>query len=249
MIKDINYGTFIGFTCSPFDLLHAGHIEMLRECKQYCDYLIVGLNINPCKQGRYPVQSVVERHIQLSGVSYVDEIIPYSTEEELISLLLLKNPDVRFVGDDYKDMHFTGDHLPIEIFYNKRNHAFSSAELKDRVVESRETEFIKGKTVVENEVYTIRDNEILDKLTVSSTTLAPGKFTKGHRHSDIDEVYHFISGEGRMFITSLDDVEEEHYAEPNKVFTIKAGEFHRVKNTSPEEDLVFICTFNSRRNH
>jgi len=178
----------IGFTCSPFDLLHAGHIEMLRECKQNCDYLIVGLNINPCKKGRHPVQSVVERHIQLSGVSYVDEIIPYSTEKELISLLLLKNPDVRFVGDEYKDMHFTGDHLSIKIFYNKRNHGFSSVELKDRVVESKSTEFIKGNTVV--------DNEVLDKLKVSSTTLAPGKTTKGHSHDDIDEVYHFISGEG-----------------------------------------------------
>jgi glycerol-3-phosphate cytidylyltransferase len=178
----------VGFTCSPFDLLHAGHIEMLRECKDHCDYLIVGLNINPCKRGKYPIQSVVERHIQLSGVKYVDEIIPYSSENELMELLLLKDPDIRFVGSDYKDEHFTGDHLAIKIFYNKRNHGFSSSELKDRVVDSKNTEILECIEVLNNETYTIRDNEILDKLTVSSTILAPGNETRGHTHDDIDEV-------------------------------------------------------------
>ena len=78
----------IGFTCSSFDLLHAGHIAMLKESSENCDRLIVGLNVNPCKGGKYPVQSVVERYVQLSAVKFVDEIIPYNSESELIKLLL-----------------------------------------------------------------------------------------------------------------------------------------------------------------
>jgi glycerol-3-phosphate cytidylyltransferase len=124
----------VGFTCSPFDLLHAGHIEMLRECKKHCDYLICGINTAPIKRKRRPVQSLMERHIQLSGVKYVDEIIPYENEEDLINLLKLKNPDIRFVGEDYHGKHFTGDDLEIEIIYNKRDHPFSSRELKNRVI-------------------------------------------------------------------------------------------------------------------
>jgi glycerol-3-phosphate cytidylyltransferase len=74
----------IGFTCSSFDLLHAGHVMMLKESKDNCDYLIVGLNVNPCKGGKFPVQNVVERYTQLHAVQYVDEIIPYNSESELI---------------------------------------------------------------------------------------------------------------------------------------------------------------------
>ena len=124
----------IGFTCSPFDLLHAGHIEMLRECKENCDYLICGINTRPNKGGKLPVQSLMERHIQLSGVKYVDEIIPYENEEDLINMLKLKKPDIRFVGADYHGKSFTGDDLEIEIFYNNREHPFSSRELKNRVI-------------------------------------------------------------------------------------------------------------------
>jgi len=128
----------VGFTCSPFDLLHAGHIEMLRECKKYCDYLICGINTAPIKRKRRPVQSLMERHIQLSGVKYVDEIIPYENEEDLINLLQLKKPDVRFVGSDYHGKPFTGDDLEIEIVYNNRDHnrdhPFSSRELKNRII-------------------------------------------------------------------------------------------------------------------
>jgi glycerol-3-phosphate cytidylyltransferase len=124
----------VGFTCSPFDLLHAGHIEMLRECKKHCDYLICGINTAPIKRKRRPVQSLMERHIQLSGVKYVDEIIPYENEEDLINLLQLKKPDVRFVGEDYHGKRFTGDELEIEIIYNNREHPFSSRELKNRVI-------------------------------------------------------------------------------------------------------------------
>jgi|TARA_B110000914_G_scaffold209762_1_gene208368 glycerol-3-phosphate cytidylyltransferase len=124
----------VGFTCSPFDLLHAGHIEMLRECKENCDYLICGINTKPEKKGKFPVQSLMERHMQLSGVKYVDEIIPYENEDDLINLLKLKMPDIRFVGGDYHGKPFTGSNLEMEIFYNNREHPFSSRELKNRVI-------------------------------------------------------------------------------------------------------------------
>jgi glycerol-3-phosphate cytidylyltransferase len=240
----------VGFTCSPFDLLHAGHLEMLRECREQCDYLIVGLNINPSKRGKYPIQSVVERHIQLSGIKYVNEIIPYSTEEELISLLLLKNPDIRFVGEDYRDTNFTGDQLDIDVCYNTRNHKFSSSELKRRVIDSESEEVVTGSALVkENDVYTVRDNTTLDKLTLSSTVLHPLQKTKGHYHDDVDEVYHFISGSGIMTINS-DDRKALHEVKGNSFITVNGGDYHQVENTSPEEDLVFACTFNGKiRNH
>jgi glycerol-3-phosphate cytidylyltransferase len=124
----------VGFTCSPFDLLHPGHIEMLRECKKNCDYLICGINTAPVKNGKLPVQSLMERYVQLSSVKFVDEIIPYESEFDLVNLLKLKKPDIRFIGADYKNKKFTGDNLNIEIFYNNRDHPFSSSELKTRVI-------------------------------------------------------------------------------------------------------------------
>ncbi|MBT6072901.1 MAG: adenylyltransferase/cytidyltransferase family protein [Euryarchaeota archaeon] len=125
----------IGFTCSSFDLLHAGHIAMLRESKENCEWLIVGLNVNPVNKS--PLQSVVERFTQLSAVKYVDEIVPYNTEEELIDLIQLYRVDIRFIGEDYRDKPFTGDTLEgIEVFYNRRDHRFSSSGLKKRAKES-----------------------------------------------------------------------------------------------------------------
>ena len=125
----------IGFTCSSFDLLHAGHIAMLRESKENCEWLIVGLNVNPVNKS--PLQSVVERFTQLSAVKYVDEIVPYNTEEELIDLIQLYRIDIRFIGEDYRDKPFTGDTLEgIEVFYNRRDHRFSSSGLKKRAKES-----------------------------------------------------------------------------------------------------------------
>ena len=125
----------IGFTCSSFDLLHAGHIAMLRESKENCEWLIVGLNVNPINKS--PLQSVVERFTQLSAVKYVDEIVPYNTEEELIDLIQLYRVDIRFIGEDYRDKPFTGDTLEgIEVFYNRRDHRFSSSGLKKRAKES-----------------------------------------------------------------------------------------------------------------
>ena len=125
-----------GFTCSTFDFLHAGHIVMLEEAKTQCDYLIVGLQTDPTidrLEKNKPVQSTLERWIQLRGCKYVDEIIPYDTEQDLVNLLLILKPDVRIIGSEYKERHFTGDELPIKIYYNQRDHLFSSAELRNRL--------------------------------------------------------------------------------------------------------------------
>jgi len=128
----------IGFTASSFDLLHAGHCAMLKESKENCDYLVVGLNTNPIKNGKPPVQSLIERYTQLDAIKYVDKIVPYNGEDELIDLLRLYDINIRFIGDDYRDMRFTGDELKdIEIFYNSRNHRFSSSGLKKEVIENQ----------------------------------------------------------------------------------------------------------------
>ena len=233
-----------GFTCSSFDLLHAGHVAMLKESKENCDRLIVGLNVNPHKNGRYPVQNVVERYAQLSAVKYVDEIIPYNSEKELLDLLMLYRIDVRFIGEDYKDKSFTGDDIPMDVFYNARQHNFSSSGLKKSVVENQATKTLEGKVVKDNDTYTIIDNTDLNALTVSTTVLKPSQETSGHSHDGIEEVYTFLSGHGRMIIG-----DEEHIAETGKTFIIPDGEFHKVYNNSGDEDLMFICVFNHRRNH
>ena len=101
----------IGFTCSTFDLLHAGHVTMLEEAKRHCDFLIVGLQNDPTEDRptkNKPVQSIVERQIQLAAVKYVDEIVIYNTEQDLIDLLLTLPIDVRVLGDEYKNKEFTG---------------------------------------------------------------------------------------------------------------------------------------------
>ena len=131
----------IGFTCSTFDLLHAGHIGMLREAKENCDYLIVALQTDPTidrpKEKNKPVQTVVERYAQLNALDLVDEIVPYETERDLVDILELFRIDVRFIGIEYKSKDFTGkeecSHRGIEIHYNKRDHRFSSSGLRERV--------------------------------------------------------------------------------------------------------------------
>ena len=129
-----------GFTASTFDLLHAGHIQMLREAKDNCDYLICGLQIDPSMdrpEKNPPVQTVVERFIQLSAVRYVDEIVPYATESDLEDILNMYSLDVRIIGEEYKKKTFTGRAIcskrGIEIYYNKRDHRFSSSDLRKRV--------------------------------------------------------------------------------------------------------------------
>jgi glycerol-3-phosphate cytidylyltransferase len=130
----------VGFTCSAFDLLHAGHIQMLRDAKEQCDYLICGLQVDPSlnrSSKNSPIQSIVERYSQLKAVGYVDEIIPYTTEEDLEDILSMYHIDVRILGQEYRDLDFTGKDIckkrGIQLYFNERSHRFSSSELRKRV--------------------------------------------------------------------------------------------------------------------
>jgi glycerol-3-phosphate cytidylyltransferase len=131
----------IGFTCSTFDLLHAGHIGMLREAKANCDVLIVGLQSDPTidrpDTKNKPIQTMVERYAQLNALKFVDEIVPYQTEQDLMDILELFQLDVRFLGDEYKEKEFTGKDIcrkrGIELHFNKRDHRFSTTDLRKRV--------------------------------------------------------------------------------------------------------------------
>ena len=127
----------VGFTCSCFDLFHAGHVMMLKEAKTQCDYLIVGLQTDPTidrPQKNKPVQSVLERYIQLDACKYVDQIIPYATEKDLMDLLTSYRIDVRIIGEEYKNQRFTGYDLPMAVYFNSRQHSFSSTELRSRIL-------------------------------------------------------------------------------------------------------------------
>ena len=129
----------IGITFGSFDLLHAGHVSMLEQCKKQCNWLIVGLQTDPTidrPTKNKPIQTLFERYVQLTSCKYVDEIIPYSTEKELLDILLSYPIDVRIVGEEYRDRSFTGKELNMPIFYNKRRHSFSTTELRKRVQEA-----------------------------------------------------------------------------------------------------------------
>ena len=144
VLPDDMVGRPIGFTCSTFDLLHAGHILMLAECKTICDYLIVGVQSDPSidRPGtkNKPVQSIVERYVQLSAVKFVDEIIVYNTEKDLEDMLMFLPISVRIIGEEYKDKDFTGKEIcedrNIKIWFNSRTHRFSSSELRQRTYQS-----------------------------------------------------------------------------------------------------------------
>ena len=144
VLPDNMIGRPIGFTCSTFDLLHAGHILMLAECKTICDYLIVAVQSDPTIDRpdvkNKPVQSIVERYVQLSAVKFIDEIIVYDTEKDLEDLLMFLPINVRVIGEEYKDKEFTGKQIcedrGIKIWYNSRNHRFSSSELRKRAYQS-----------------------------------------------------------------------------------------------------------------
>lgn len=130
----------IGFVASAFDLLHAGHVMMLREGKGQCDYLICALQVDPSKDRKEknkPIQTLVERYIQLIAVSYVDEVIVYETEKDLEDILEMYPIDVRILGEEYKDKDFTGRDIckkrGIELYFNKREHRFSTSDLRKRV--------------------------------------------------------------------------------------------------------------------
>jgi glycerol-3-phosphate cytidylyltransferase len=141
----------IGFTCSSFDLLHAGHILMLKECKDHCDSLVVGLHSNPKidrAEKNEPVQSMFERFLQLDAIKYVDKICVYDTEDDLLELMAYINPDIRFIGEDWRDKKFTGwkqaKLKAYKLYYNKR-YGYSTTELRGRVADNW--------YIVENEKY------------------------------------------------------------------------------------------------
>ena len=144
VLPDNMIGKPVGFTCSTFDLLHAGHILMLAECKNICDYLIVGVQSDPTidrpDTKNKPVQSVVERYVQLSAVKFIDQIIVYDTEKDLEDLLMFLPIGVRIIGEEYKDKEFTGKQIcedrGIKIWFNSRTHRFSSSELRNRTYQS-----------------------------------------------------------------------------------------------------------------
>ena len=129
----------VGFTCSTFDLFHAGHIMMLKEARTQCDYLIVGLQTDPTidrPEKNKPVQGVFERYEQLKACKYIDEILVYATEEDLLNILLSYPINVRILGQEYMTKSFTGEHLDMQVYYNHRKHGFSTTELRQRVVDA-----------------------------------------------------------------------------------------------------------------
>ena len=130
----------VGITFSTFDLLHAGHVKMLEEAKSVCDYLIVGLQLDPSidrAEKNAPTQTIIERYIQLKGCIHVDEIVPYVTENDLLDILQSFKIDVRIVGDEYIEKQYTGrkycEEKGIDIYYNSRDHRFSSSGLRKQV--------------------------------------------------------------------------------------------------------------------
>ena len=131
----------VGITFSTFDLLHAGHIAMLRDAKEHCDYLIAALQSDPTidrpDSKNPPVQTMVDRYTQLAAVKYVDEVIPYQTEKDVEDILEMYNIDIRILGEEYRDKDFTGKEIcrrrGIQLYFNKRDHRFSSTDLRERV--------------------------------------------------------------------------------------------------------------------
>jgi glycerol-3-phosphate cytidylyltransferase len=144
-------GKKIGITFSAWDMFHAGHVAMLAEAKNHCDYLICGLQTDPTidrpDTKNHPVQSIVERQIQLAACRYVDEVVVYQTEQDLVDLLLILPLDVRVLGVEYEDKEFTGKkechQRGIELVFNGRDHSFSSSSLRKRVAEAETLKALK----------------------------------------------------------------------------------------------------------
>jgi glycerol-3-phosphate cytidylyltransferase len=157
----------IGFNCSAWDCLHAGHVTMLKKEKELCDYLKVALQVDPTidRPGvkNKPIQSVYERYVQLQACRYVDEILVYETEQDLLNLLMTQDINIRFLGEEYREKNFTGkqyclDH-GIELYYHSRKHPYSSTEFRNRVYE---LEKIKRETP-QPETYPQHSIQLLDK--------------------------------------------------------------------------------------
>ena len=140
----------VGITFSTFDLFHAGHVKMLEEAKSKCEYLIVGLQLDPSidrPEKNKPTQTIIERYVQLRGCKYIDEVIPYVTENDLIDILSSFKIDLRIIGEEYKNKSYTGKDYclkkGIEIYYNKREHRFSSSALRNQISESEKLKIKK----------------------------------------------------------------------------------------------------------
>jgi glycerol-3-phosphate cytidylyltransferase len=152
MLPEEKENVLVGFNCSTFDLFHTGHVLMLKEEKRHCDYLICGLQTDPTidrpETKNKPVQSVFERFIQLQACKYVDEIIVYETEQDLLNLMMTHDIDVRFLGEEYKNKDFTGKQWcidnDVELFYHKRRHPFSSTELRERIYNLEDNKRMKN---------------------------------------------------------------------------------------------------------
>lgn len=128
----------VGFTCGSFDLCHTGHFLMFEDCKKDCDYLIVGLHTDPSTDRstkNKPIQTVFERNVALRSCKYIDEIVIYETEAQLLQLLHTMKIDYRFIGEDWRDKPFTGHDLPISVIYTSRDHDYSTTNLRKRIIE------------------------------------------------------------------------------------------------------------------
>jgi glycerol-3-phosphate cytidylyltransferase len=144
-------GKRIGIVFSSFDMFHAGHVAMLAEAKNHCDYLIAGLQTDPTLDRpdtkNRPVQSIVERQIQLAACRYVDEVVIYQTEQDLVDLLLILPVDVRILGVEYEHKNFTGREechaRGIDLIFNSRDHSFSSSSLRKRVAHAETEKALK----------------------------------------------------------------------------------------------------------
>ena len=127
----------VGITAGAFDLFHAGHVLMLKDASNQCDHLIVALQTDPSvdrKEKNKPVQSMYERFVQVDACKYVDEIIPYETEDDLYALIMNNSIDLRIIGNEYRNEDFTAREIGIEIYYNARNHQWSTTELRERIL-------------------------------------------------------------------------------------------------------------------
>ncbi|MGC6480096.1 MAG: adenylyltransferase/cytidyltransferase family protein [Flavobacteriaceae bacterium] len=135
----------VGITFSTFDFFHAGHVKMLEEAKTVCDYLIVGLQLDPSidrPEKNKPVQSVIERYIQVSSCKFVDEVVPYVSEKDLDEILRSFKIDIRIIGEEYAEKDFTGkaycEQKGIEIYYNSRDHEYSSSGIRKRLTKDED---------------------------------------------------------------------------------------------------------------
>jgi len=145
----------VGFTCSAWDLFHAGHVMMLKEARTQCDYLIVGVQTDPTidrpNEKNKPVQSILERFIQIQACKYVDEVVVYATEKDLLDILLSYPINVRILGEEYANRDFTGRQecidRGIKFYFNKRDHSFSTTELRQRVIDCEAEKFLKKANV------------------------------------------------------------------------------------------------------